>query len=183
MKKKKGNAVVMPCFNEELTRFKTICRHIMRHETDADQAPWFRIDQRYNLRRLSRLGVEGNQPAIAAFVDMKRHEREEVARSIYMQKIGHNNKAMKQYDEHKRRLNEAAEAKRMAGEDGNDQGEAEDDSMLIKINRVATRTAIRWKRSTSTSTDPTQGRSICLAVERPTYLSRFIACNRCGTTK
>ena len=55
--------------------------------------------------------------------------------------------------------------------------------MLVKINRVATRTAIRWKRSTSTSTDPTQGRSICLAAERPTYLSRLIACNRCGTTK
>ena len=88
----------MPCSNEELTRFKTICRHIMRHETDADQAPWFRIDQRYNLKRLSRLGVEGNQPAIAAFVDMTKHEREVVARSIFMQKIGHNNKAMKQYD-------------------------------------------------------------------------------------
>ena len=83
-----------------------------------------------------------------------------------MQKIGHNNKAMKQYDEHKKRVNEAAEAKRMAGEDGNDQGEAEDDSILIKINRVATRTALRWKRSTSTSTEMTQGRSSCLAVER-----------------
>ena len=83
----------------------------------------------------------------------------------------------------KKRFNEAAEAKRMAGEDGNDQGEAEDDSMLIKIKRVATRTAISWKRSTSTSTDPTQGRSSCLAVERPTYLSRLIACNRCGTPK
>ena len=38
-KRKKGNAVVRPCLNEELNRFKTICRHIMKHETDADQAP------------------------------------------------------------------------------------------------------------------------------------------------
>ena len=48
MMRKEGTAIVMPCLNEELTRFKTICRHIMRHETDMDQAPWFHMDQRYN---------------------------------------------------------------------------------------------------------------------------------------
>ena len=173
----------MPCFNEELTRFKTICRHIMRHETDADQAPWFRIDQRYNLKRLSRLGVEGNQPAIAAFVDMTKHEREVVARSIFMQKIGHNNKAMKQYDEHQKRVSEAAEANQTTGDDGNDQREAKDNSMLIKINRVATRTAIRWKRITKESTEPTQSNHSTSADGRPTYTSRILPCSRCGNPK
>ena len=111
-KRTKGVAVIMPTLKEELGRFKAICRHIMRHETDGDHAQWFHMEQRYGLRRLAKLGITGNQPAISAFVQMSQQEREDVARSIYMQKIGHNVKTMKQYDEHKKKIKEAEEAKK-----------------------------------------------------------------------
>ena len=85
-----------------------------------------------------------------------------------MQKIGHNSKAMKQYDEHQKRSEEAEEA---------------NESMLIKINRFAARSAIRWKRVTKESSGTVQGIYTTAVEGRPTYTSRVLPCSRCGNPK
>ena len=63
---RKADAVVLPRHEEEMGKFKGICRHILKHETKPEQAEWFKMEPRMNLKRLAKLGVEGNQPAIAA---------------------------------------------------------------------------------------------------------------------
>ena len=93
-----------PSLNDEIGRFKAIVRHITRHETTREQATWFRMENRMNFKRLAKLGVEGRQPAVAAFVKMTCQERRQAARSIMLQKVGNNPKAMKAYDEHIVRL-------------------------------------------------------------------------------
>ena len=68
-------------------------------------------------------------------------------------------------------------------EAGIDQGDGGNEDKLIKINRIATRTAIRWKRTTKTNTNLTQMHHIGMVDEKPTYTSRLITCTRCGTPR
>ena len=64
------------------------------------------MEQRQRLRRLADLGVEGHQPAIAAYVKMSEQEKERVALSIISQKVGANPKQMRSYEEHLKRSKE-----------------------------------------------------------------------------
>ena len=93
------------------------------------------------MRRLGLLGVEGNQPALNVFVQATAVEKEMLTRSIVVQKIGSNAKAIKEYDEW-------AERQR-----GREQVDDEADTYLIKYARVASGATVRWKRKVAENAD------------------------------
>ena len=158
---KAGNAVIKPSLAEELSRFKAIFRHITRHETKQEQTSWFRMEERPNLRRLAPLGVEGHQPAIAAYVSMTVEERMQVTRNILMQKVGSNPKAMKIYDEH------------LARQGGSDE------QILIKLNRIAGGATVKWKRTTNESSKIGEEEVRDIRQVASGYTSRLLRCTRC----
>ena len=73
-----------------MNTFKAIMRHVLRHEVAPEQAQWFAMEGRQRLRRSAKLGIEGRQPAVAAYVKMSKEETYRVAESIVMQKVGSN---------------------------------------------------------------------------------------------
>ena len=174
--KQKGQAIVEPTLDEELKRFKAICRSIFKHELDQIQSPWFDMERRARLRRLGGLAVTGNQPALLVHVKATDEEKAVIARSIMQQKIGSNHKTMKKYDEHKARQKEQVEG-------GEEQGRKESETILLKFARIAVGCKARWTRTFKTTNeeeaseepqDESQGR------KSMPYSSRLIACNRCG---
>ena len=190
-----------PSLNDEIGRFKAIVRHITRHETTREQATWFRMESRMNLKRLAKLGVEGHQPAVAAFVKMTCQERRQVTRSIMLQKVGNNPKAMKAYDEHSVRLeNErmSKEVERMRNEErvvvgDGDHDEAErrsrtvenesgsGESVLVKLNRIAGGTTVRWKRHFAAEREGEgEVEAQTSDDDKQRYMSRLLNCTRCN---
>ena len=65
---KLSDAVTKPLFDEEVKRFKAICRQVARHELEEKQAQMFLMEGRGKIKRLANLGVYGHQPGIAAHV-------------------------------------------------------------------------------------------------------------------
>ena len=133
-----------------MARFKAISRQIFTHEIKQEQAPGFRMEQRKELRRLGKLGIIGNQPAIAAFVEMTSEERKRITRDILMQKVGNNPKAMKQYDEHIGRLENMQQHEESLVQ-GTDWLNRTEEKILVKINRIAMGTVVRWPRKVAES--------------------------------
>ena len=85
--------------------FKAIMRHVARHEVAREQAPWFAMEGRQRFRRLAKLGVEGHQPVVAAYVKMSKEEKDNIVENIIMQKAGSNAKNIKGYQEFVERRN------------------------------------------------------------------------------
>ena len=109
------------------------------------------MEKRANLRRLGPLAVWGNQPATAVHVTMSGNETDVVARSILMQKVGSNPKAMKRYDEMKARKSQRDEDHKEdkgGPHDDDDDGEKldHDDRILLRYGRVAVGAVSRWKK-------------------------------------
>jgi len=79
-KKNKGNlndttAVTKATLGEEIKDFKTIVRHIFKHEVKLAKGKWIRMENRANLRRLNDLGIYGHQPAIKAYCQISEEEK------------------------------------------------------------------------------------------------------------
>ena len=50
-RRKRGDVVTKPSLEEEMARFKAISRQIFTHEIRQEKAPWFKMEQRKELRR------------------------------------------------------------------------------------------------------------------------------------
>ena len=92
----------------------------------------------------------GNQPAVAAHVQMTQEEVAIVTENILKQKVGHNPKAMKRYHEmlQKRRSKEDQnKTERTTTQESQQRDEHDDDNKIIlKYGRIAVGAAVRWKR-------------------------------------
>ena len=161
-------AISNPTLREELKRFKDLVKQISKHEADSTKQKWFQMEQRQRLRRLADLGVEGRQPAIAAYVRMSKQEKERVARSIVSQKVGANPKSLRSYEEHLERSKE---------------GSQEDDRQTIKIKKakIAFRNVVKWKRKEDGEDEDEDNKEEGLSEGRITYTSRRLRCVRCMT--
>lgn len=138
--------------------------------------------KRKELRRLGKLGVTGNQPAIAAFVAMTTEERKRITRSIMMLKVGNNTKDMKQYDEHVARMEDTQRSEERPVQEA-DWLTRTEETILVKINRIAMGTVVRWTRKVTKSEqgDEHDRRKNDVQEEKQKYTSRLLACTRCGT--
>ena len=78
-------ATPRPLYGDEISRFKAVVRQIARREMDERQAALFLMEDRSRIRRLTKLGVYGHQPGIAAHLettpdeDVKNSRQEEGA--------------------------------------------------------------------------------------------------------
>ena len=70
----KEDASRKPSLEEEMARFKAIVRQITKRELQKEESEWFKMEARTNLRRLAKLVIDGNQPAIAVHVKMTSEE-------------------------------------------------------------------------------------------------------------
>ena len=153
-----------PTLDEELKTFKAIVRHIAKYESEPEANRWFQADNRPSLRRLGNLGINGHQPAIAAYCKMTGNEKEKVADAIMKQTVASNLEAEKQIAEHRERRKQ-------------DQGS----KIIIRIAKVAVGASVRWQRkhtqkgSNGTNIDESNRIS-----EEAKYHTRMIACTRCG---
>ena len=82
------NATALPTLQKELTRFKAICRHIVKHEASHVGGKLFKAEHRQKLTRLAELGVRAHQPAIAAYCKVTAQERTTIINAILTQKAG-----------------------------------------------------------------------------------------------
>ena len=55
------------------------------------------MEKRQHLTRLAGLAVYGHQPAIAGFLQISSHEKEDMIKAILMQKVGSNPKTIKSH--------------------------------------------------------------------------------------
>ena len=160
--KETQNAIVKPKLGEELARFKAIVRHIAKHEVKGTQADYFLMEKRQHLTRLAGLAVYGHQPAIAGFLQISSHEKEDMIKAILMQKVGSNPKTIKSHVDLRSRQQQAGDERA---------------TIRMKIARIATGVTIRWKREKNSNVqeevDPSK-------YQGPQYRSRMIACNHCG---
>ena len=78
--------------DEEIKEFKSIVRHIFKHEVRQGKGKWVRMDNRSNLSRLNDLGIFGHQPAIKAYCQMTKGEKTQITESILKQKIANTEK-------------------------------------------------------------------------------------------
>ena len=89
-----------PTYDEEIKLFKAVVRHIVKYEGEQGKANWFQTDTRANLRRLNDLGISGHQPAIKAFCQIAKQEKDQIVEAILKQKNANNKKAETIYKEH-----------------------------------------------------------------------------------
>jgi len=162
-----ADAVVKPSMNDEVKRFKAIVRHITSHDLPEDQKSWFKSEPRAALRRLAPLGVEGNQPAIAAYCFVSKSEQAMIKKAILGQKIGANPKAAKAHEQH-------IQAQASSSEE-----EAAGTTMLFKRSCIAGGATVKWKRRVRND-DLADKRSTEGSEEAKSYTSRELACTRCG---
>ena len=73
-----------------------------------------RHGRKAEVEALAKLGIEGRQPAVAAYVKMSKKEKDRIAESIVVQKAGSNATHIKGYKELVGRRNK--EEKRQEGE-------------------------------------------------------------------
>ena len=139
-------------------------RHITKYESEPKATKWFQADNRPSIRRLGNLGINGHQPAIAAYCKLTGSEKEEVANAIMKQKVANNPKAEKQLAEHRER--------RMQ-----DQGS----KIIIRIARVAVGASVRWQRKlTQKRSSGNRNKESNCTSEEAQYHTRMIACTKCG---
>ena len=131
---------------------------------------------------------------MAAFVKMTRQERRQVARSIMLQKVGNNPKAMKAYGEHIVRLDNERMSEEMVvvGDGGHDEAERrsrtvenEDgsgESVLVKLNRIVGGTTARWKRHFVVEREGEgEAEAQTSDDDKQRYMSRLLNCTRRNT--
>jgi len=153
-----------PTLDEELKTFKAIVRHIAKYEPEPEVIRWFQADNRPSLRRLGNLGINGHQPAIAAYCKMTGNEKEKVADAIMQQKVANNPKAEKQLAEHRERRKQDRGSK-----------------IIIRIARVAVGASVRWQRKlTQKNNNGTSIDESNCTCEQAKRLTRMLACTRCG---
>lgn len=133
--------VTKATLDEEIKEFKSIVRHIFKHEVRQGEGNWIRMDNRSNLRRLNDLGVFGHQPAIKVFCQMTKDEKARITENILKQKIANNRKAEATFVEHRER-----ERGKEASEQTGNAAEKPEDTILIRIARIAFGAPVRWKR-------------------------------------
>ena len=92
-------AIPKPTYDEEIKQFKAICRYILNNDVQEEQRKWFRFEMCPQWKRLALLGIEGNQPAIAAYCETSREEDDKIAEAIVRQKVGANPKTIKAHVE------------------------------------------------------------------------------------
>ena len=121
------------------------------------------MEKRIDKRRLADLGVEGCQPALAVFCETTAAEDADITKAVLQQKIGTNNKAIKEHDQ--------------------SQGENPPHTILYKKARIAYGAAVKWKRSFGQGDDQPHMNSEATRVGPPIYASRLISCTRCHSAQ
>ena len=119
--------------------------------------------------------MEGNQPAICAFVKTSALEKRMLTRSILVQKLGSNAKSVKAYDD--------LDEKQQKGE--------EEEKILIKYARIGLGAMVKWTRKIGrTSSSPMEegeGRqpdgSQSKDQQREAGYSLMLSCSRCGESQ
>ena len=134
-------AVTKASLDEEIKDFKTIVRHIFKHEVKLAGGKWIRMENRTNLRRLNDLGIYGHQPAIKAYCQMSTEEKATIMEHILKQKVANNRKAEVIFAEHRQR-----EMRRNDHKQADGCRDFNDDTILLRKARVAYGAPIRWKR-------------------------------------
>ena len=97
-----STAAIKPSLAEEIGRFKAIARYILKHDATREVASWFEMARRQHLRRLAGLAVVGHQPAVAAYIELTKSEKQTIVEAILMQKVGANAKTNATYQELKK---------------------------------------------------------------------------------
>ena len=170
--------ITKPTLDEEIKVFKALVRHIFKHEVKHGKGKRFRMDNRSNLRRLNDLGISGHQPALMAFCQMTNSEKkEQITEAILKQRIA-NKKAETLDAEHRERMIKAE-----VSEPATKTFEEHDETILLRIARIAYGTAVRWKRETriKESNEMHMGDTGNGTEEKAQYCSRLLTCTRCGT--
>ena len=158
--------------DQELKLFKAIVRQIARHELNDEQTKFFHMERRAHLRRLAPLGIEGNEPAAKAYCKVTPQEGDRIIEAILKQKVGANAKNLKQYADYKER-------KKQDLTDGNQDHML----MLVKKARLAKGAVVRWTRSIAERKrhdEEETGDEHQEEDESQKYVSRLLACTRCG---
>ena len=164
-------AIPKPTYDEEIKQFKAICRYVLNNDVQEEQRKWFRFEMRPQWKRLALLGVEGNQPAIAAYCETTIEEGNKIAEAIIRHKVGANPNTIKIHVDMTRVRKEATDEHHT------------DLRSLYRKARIACGAIVRWKRNTTEHVDiegaePEQERED--QGKGPTYASRLLSCMRCG---
>ena len=115
------------------------------------------------------MGVTGNQPALAAYIEVTNEERMKITEAMMQQKVGASAKSAKMQREFRQDVaGVATEA-------------ATRTTILVKRARLAHGATVRWTRKNKTTTDQGDGRADPTAgnSEEVAYTSRMLACTRC----
>ena len=87
------------------------------------------------------MGVSVHQPALMTFCQMSKKEKESITEAILKQKVANNRKTEAQYAEHRERVMGKEAVDQSAGTQSD-----WDDTLLIRIVRVAYGSAVKWRR-------------------------------------
>jgi len=160
-------AVAKASLDEELKHFKAVCRYILSNDLPEEQRDWFKMETRPQWRRLALLGIEGNQPAMAAFCQTTQEEDDAIAEAIIRQKVGANPKVVKAHIE-------ATKAR-------SEEGQSQEILTLYRKAHIACGTTVRWKRSIADDglNDEEVQQVDQDQDDAPTYTSRLLSCIRC----
>ena len=141
----------------ELANFKSIFRYITRNEMSVEDAKSFAASSKYNDKRLSYIGVYGNQPAICAQLVTSEEVNLRTTKAIAMHRAGASIRDV---------ITAAADKRYQEG-------------VRIRWARLETCTPVKWPRVLSTETELGIDAS-CDKVEEPVYAERMLQCNVCG---
>ena len=87
--RQRGQAIIKPTLQEEMALFKAIVRQVAKHEMPARRAKRLRVEERQDLRRLAKLGIDNHQAAVAAGIETTSDEKGRIIKSFLQQKAGH----------------------------------------------------------------------------------------------
>ena len=163
-------AIPKPTYDEEIKQFKAICRYVLSNDVQEEQRKWFRGEVRPQWKRLALLGIEGNQPAIAAYCETTAEEDSKIAEAIIRQKVGANPKTIKVHVDMSRARREATDE------------QPSDLRSLYKKARIACGATVRWKRIITEHVDTNEAHPDRESEDKakgPTYVSRLLNCIRC----
>ena len=144
----------------ELANFKSVFRYIVRNQMCAEEAKWFAASNKWADRRLSCIGVYGNQPAIHALLITTPENNVRTSKAIALHRAGPSINDI---------INAAADNRYQEG-------------VKLRWARLETGAPARWKRLVSTETELGIDASSTV-VERPLYTERLLHCHVCGTAR
>ena len=144
----------------ELANFKSIFRYIVRNQMRADDAKSFAATNKWADRRLSYIGVYGNQPAIEALHVTSSETNARTSKAITLHRAGMSISEI---------ITAAADNRYHEG-------------VKLRWARLETGAPARWKRVMSTELELGVDAS-CANVEHPTYTERLLQCHICGAAR